>query len=135
MKLDGDLFDALFAGVNANCMQYRLTAINPFTMFRSNFDGYACALPYNVRNVNFKLADKDTIPPDRTAPVINVNLKVADDQVPDNRIVAGTTLGFARALVVHPGYLGDTVFLGPAVRALKRRWPEGEGPCHRAPQN
>jgi heptosyltransferase-2 len=29
-----------------------------------------------------------------------------------------------RALVVHPGYLGDTVFLGPAVRALKARWPE-----------
>lgn len=31
-----------------------------------------------------------------------------------------------RALVVHPGYLGDTVFLGPAVRALKRRWPDGK---------
>ncbi len=30
-----------------------------------------------------------------------------------------------RALVVHPGYLGDTVFLGPAVRALKARWPDG----------
>jgi heptosyltransferase-2 len=29
------------------------------------------------------------------------------------------------ALVVHPGYLGDTVFLGPAVRALKTRWPLG----------
>ena len=31
-----------------------------------------------------------------------------------------------RVLVLHPGYLGDTVFLGPAVRALKARWPEGE---------
>ena len=30
-----------------------------------------------------------------------------------------------RALVVHPGFLGDTVFLGPAVRALKARWPDG----------
>lgn len=30
-----------------------------------------------------------------------------------------------RALIVHPGYLGDTVFLGPAVRALKARWPCG----------
>ncbi len=29
-------------------------------------------------------------------------------------------------LVIHPGYLGDTVFLGPAVRALKARWPEGK---------
>jgi heptosyltransferase-2 len=26
-------------------------------------------------------------------------------------------------LVVAPGYLGDTVFLGPAVRALAARWP------------
>src|SRR5512133_1713182 len=33
--------------------------------------------------------------------------------------------GTVRALVVHPGFLGDTVFLGPAVRALKARWPEG----------
>ncbi|HTP25945.1 MAG TPA: glycosyltransferase family 9 protein [Anaeromyxobacteraceae bacterium] len=30
-----------------------------------------------------------------------------------------------RALLVNPAYLGDTVFLGPAVRALKARWPEG----------
>ncbi len=30
-----------------------------------------------------------------------------------------------RALLVHPAYLGDTVFLGPAVRALKARWPAG----------
>ncbi|HEY7723860.1 MAG TPA: glycosyltransferase family 9 protein, partial [Anaeromyxobacteraceae bacterium] len=30
-----------------------------------------------------------------------------------------------RALVVHPAFLGDAVFLGPAVRALKARWPEG----------
>jgi len=28
-------------------------------------------------------------------------------------------------LLVHPAFLGDTVFLGPAVRALKARWPEG----------
>jgi heptosyltransferase-2 len=30
-----------------------------------------------------------------------------------------------RAVVVQPAYLGDTVFLGPTVRALKARWPEG----------
>ncbi len=28
-----------------------------------------------------------------------------------------------RFLLVHPAFLGDTVFLGPAVRALKARWP------------
>jgi heptosyltransferase-2 len=31
-----------------------------------------------------------------------------------------------RILVVHPAFLGDTVFLGPAVRALKARWPMAE---------
>jgi len=31
-----------------------------------------------------------------------------------------------RFLLVHPAYLGDTVFLSPAVRALKARWPESE---------
>jgi heptosyltransferase-2 len=31
-----------------------------------------------------------------------------------------------RILLVHPAYLGDTVFLGPAVRALKARWPMAE---------
>lgn len=30
-----------------------------------------------------------------------------------------------RVILVHPAFLGDTVFLGPAVRALKSRWPEG----------
>jgi heptosyltransferase-2 len=30
-----------------------------------------------------------------------------------------------RAVVVQPAFLGDTVFLGPAVRALKGRWPAG----------
>ncbi len=30
-----------------------------------------------------------------------------------------------RFLLVHPAFLGDTVFLGPAVRALKARWPDG----------
>ncbi len=35
-----------------------------------------------------------------------------------------------RTLVIHPGYLGDAVFLGPAVRALKARWPAGRvGVC------
>jgi len=31
-----------------------------------------------------------------------------------------------RFVLVHPAFLGDTVFLGPAVRALKARWPDAE---------
>jgi chitobiase/beta-hexosaminidase-like protein/glucodextranase-like protein/Big-like domain-containing protein/LVIVD repeat-containing protein len=75
-----------FAGPDANCKRYRITAINPQTMFRNTFDGYACAPPYNVRDVNFKLAEKDTIPPDRTAPVISMSLSPVSVS-----IVAGTT--------------------------------------------
>jgi heptosyltransferase-2 len=30
-----------------------------------------------------------------------------------------------RCLIIHPAFLGDTVFLGPAARALKARWPRG----------
>lgn len=30
-----------------------------------------------------------------------------------------------RLAVIHPAFLGDAVFLGPAVRALKARWPRG----------
>jgi heptosyltransferase II len=30
-----------------------------------------------------------------------------------------------RAIIIQPGFLGDAVFLGPAVRALQGRWPEG----------
>ncbi|MBI5485498.1 MAG: Ig-like domain-containing protein [Deltaproteobacteria bacterium] len=80
-----------FAGPDANCKTFRLTAINPQTMYRNTFDGSACAQPYNVRDVNFKLADKDTIPPDRTAPVINMSLQVVAGQPAANRIIAGTT--------------------------------------------
>jgi len=31
-----------------------------------------------------------------------------------------------RIVLIHPAFLGDTVFLGPAVRALKARWPEAQ---------
>lgn len=62
-----------FAG-DTVCKTYRLTAINPQTMYRHTFDGSACVQPYNVQDVNFQLASKDTIPPDRTAPIITLTL-------------------------------------------------------------
>ena len=30
-----------------------------------------------------------------------------------------------RFLIIHPSFLGDAVFLGPGIRALKSRWPQG----------
>jgi len=29
-----------------------------------------------------------------------------------------------RFLIIHPGFLGDAVFLGPGIRALKAKWPQ-----------
>jgi len=29
-----------------------------------------------------------------------------------------------RFLIIHPGFLGDALFLGPGIRALKSHWPE-----------
>jgi heptosyltransferase II len=29
-----------------------------------------------------------------------------------------------RFLIIHPGFLGDALFLGPGIRALKSRWPD-----------
>lgn len=29
-----------------------------------------------------------------------------------------------RILIIHPGFLGDALFLGPAIRALKLHWPD-----------
>jgi hypothetical protein len=78
------------AGPDANCKRYRITAVNPQTMFKGNFDGYACAPPYNVRDVNFKLADKGTVPPDKTKPTIEAIIKVDPSMSSGYRIVSGT---------------------------------------------
>jgi len=43
-----------------------------------------------ISNLNFKLAEKGTIPPDRDPPVINLGLAVAPPQAASKRIMAGT---------------------------------------------
>src|SRR5258707_4636108 len=35
----------------------------------------------------------------------------------------GIDLVTVRFLIIHPGFLGDALFLGPGIRALKSRWP------------
>jgi uncharacterized Zn-binding protein involved in type VI secretion len=85
-------FTNILTGLGELCKRFRVTAINPRTMYRGNFDGELCSTTNHVVNdLNFKLAEKDTIPPDRTAPVISMSLNVVSGQAPDKRIVAGTT--------------------------------------------
>lgn len=69
-----------FAGPDANCKRYRVTATNPITMFSHTFDGYACAPPYNVREVNFKLGEKGSMPPDKDRPAINISAAMVPGQ-------------------------------------------------------
>lgn len=74
------------------CRDYQIVAIHPLTMQRVAINGSACAPPYNIEKLNFKLADKGTIPPDRSAPLIDMRLQVVPGQPDANRIVAGTTI-------------------------------------------
>lgn len=85
-------FTTLYGNVGAPELEYRLTAIHPQTMQRENVTAYLSAdgaASYNIKNINFKLADKTTIQPDKTAPVIDMALKVVSGQSPENRISSG----------------------------------------------
>lgn len=78
---------AAFAEVASNvpgypCRGWGLTAINPLTLYRVNSNVQICDWPNNlVKNFNIRLADKDTMPPDRAAPEISLNLTVVPGQV------------------------------------------------------
>jgi len=85
-------FTTLYENVGSPCRDYNLTAIHPLTMKRVAITGNICEPPYNLERFNFKLAEKGTIPPDRTAPAISMKLDVVPGQPSDNRIVAGTTI-------------------------------------------
>ncbi|MBI5485500.1 MAG: Ig-like domain-containing protein, partial [Deltaproteobacteria bacterium] len=86
-------FTTLFANVGARSLEYKIAAIHPQTMRRVDNIGYLSAdgtLSYNIVDLNFKLAEKNTIIPDKTAPIITIDMQVAPGQAPDTRIIAGT---------------------------------------------
>lgn len=86
-------FSTLFGNVNAGDMEYRLTATHPQTMRRETVTGYLSADGTSSRNIeklNFKLADKDTVIPDKTAPAIDFELKLAPGQGASAKLVSGT---------------------------------------------
>src|SRR6266568_6288055 len=88
-KADGHYATFGFAA-NGACRNFPITAIHPMTMFKSTANITTCDTPYFVNNLNFKLADKDTVLPDNTAPVISLGAQVAPGQASDARIIAGT---------------------------------------------
>ncbi len=70
-------------------VDYKVTATHPLTMQRESLTGFVDAGSNIISNLNFKLADKSTIQPDKTAPVIDMSLLVAPGQPPENRISSG----------------------------------------------
>jgi hypothetical protein len=88
-------FTTLYGNVGATDLEYKLTATHPQTMRRENVTVYLTAdgsMSYNIKDINFKLAEKDTILPDKTPPVIDLNLSIAPGQTADARIIAGTVI-------------------------------------------
>ena len=77
-----------FAG-DTNCMGYRLTATHPITMLSSTKDSTVCAKPYNVREVNFKLGEKGSMPPDKEPPTINISATMLPNQGTGTGFVGG----------------------------------------------
>lgn len=88
-KADGHYATFGFAA-NGSCRNFPIAAVHPQTMFKSTVNITTCDTPYIVNNLNFKLADKDTVLPDKTAPIISLGAQVAPSQAPDVRIIAGT---------------------------------------------
>jgi len=88
-KADGRYATFGFAA-NGSCRNFPITAVHPQTMFKSTANITTCDAPYFVKNLNFKLADKDTVLPDKTAPIIDLNMAVASGQVGNPRFVSGT---------------------------------------------
>jgi hypothetical protein len=71
------------------CRNFPVTAIHPQTMNRVSANVMTCDAPYIVNHFNFKLADKDTNIPDKTAPVMDINMKLAPDQDPIAKMATG----------------------------------------------
>jgi RHS repeat-associated protein len=76
---------------NGVCRGFPVTAIHPQTMNRVTANLMTCDAPYIVNNFNFRLADWDTVIPDKTPPAITMSLGVLPGQDANARIVAGTT--------------------------------------------
>ncbi|ABQ27194.1 Ig-like domain-containing protein [Geotalea uraniireducens] len=83
-------FATLYAYVVAMQLDYRITAIHPLTMRRTSHTLFMDVDHDLITNLNFMLADKNSIPPDKTAPVIDLTMQVAPGQAPTNRISSGT---------------------------------------------
>jgi hypothetical protein len=83
-------FTDVLGGLGDSCKPYSVTAIHPQTMYRRTINSSVCEPPYNVKRLNFKLADKDSTIPDKTPPLININLQVAPGQPAEARFTVGT---------------------------------------------
>jgi hypothetical protein len=83
----------LYGNIGASDLEYKIAATHPLTMQRVTNTGYLNVysdMSRNTISLNFKLAEKGTVMPDRTQPVIDLGLAVAPVQSATKRIIAGT---------------------------------------------
>lgn len=77
-------------GAGNICKDYSVSAMHPLTMLKKNLSGTLCASLYNIEKLNFKLADKTSIPPDKTPPVVSMDIQIFPGQSADVQFVSGT---------------------------------------------
>jgi hypothetical protein len=71
-------------------LEYKVTAIHPLTMQRENKSGMLSGRNQLIKDLNFKLAEKGTVPPDKSSPTIEVDIQIVPGQPADVQFVAGT---------------------------------------------
>jgi hypothetical protein len=72
------------------CRNFYVIGIHPQTLLTVYERTSACSAPYLIKNLDLKLAGRDTLIPDTIAPAISLNLQVAPGQAAGARIIAGT---------------------------------------------
>ena len=77
-------------GAGNICKDYSVTAIHPLTMLKKTLTGTLCASLNNLEKLNFKLADKASVPPDKSPPVVSMDVHIAPGQPADVQFAAGT---------------------------------------------
>lgn len=81
-------YATVWGNIGAADLTYSVTAIHPLTMRKTTLTVYP-NYERNIQHLNFKLADKATIQPDKTAPSIELSLQVVPGQPIANRILSG----------------------------------------------
>ena len=83
-------FTTLYTVPGITDLEYKVTAIHPLTMQRETKSGMLSGRNQLIKDLNFKLAEKNTIPPDKSSPSVEMDVQIVPGQAADVKFVAGT---------------------------------------------